>query len=85
MPNVICTPPGAYPGNNQINSNENTGRYKDMPDCQTAAPLSPYVKLLDQVRDRIRCLGYAKRTEVSYVHWIKRDIVFHGKRHLSKV
>ncbi|MBK6639355.1 MAG: phage integrase N-terminal SAM-like domain-containing protein [Rhodocyclaceae bacterium] len=39
------------------------------------------VKLLDQLRDRIRRLGYAKRTEVSYVHWIKRYIVFHGKRH----
>jgi len=41
----------------------------------------PPVKLLDQVRDRIRRLGYAKRTELSYVHWIKRYIVFHGKRH----
>jgi hypothetical protein len=55
-----------------------------MPDCQTAAPLSPPVKLSDQVRDRIRRLGYAKRAEVSYVRWIKRDIVFHGKLHLSK-
>jgi len=36
-----------------------------MPDYQTSAPLSPPVKLLDQVRDRIRRLGYAKRTEVS--------------------
>lgn len=52
-----------------------------MPDCRTSAPLSPPVKLLDQVRDRIRRLGYAKRTELSYVHWIKRYIVFHGKRH----
>lgn len=37
-------------------------------------------KLLDRVRDRIRRLGYAKRTEQSYVHWIKRLILFHGKR-----
>jgi len=56
-----------------------------MPDCQTSAPISPPVKLLDQVRDRIRRLGYAKRTEVSYVHWIKRYIVFHGKRHPNEM
>jgi integron integrase len=36
---------------------------------------------LDRVRERVRRLGYAKRTEQSYVHWIKRFIVFHGKRH----
>lgn len=41
----------------------------------------PPPKLLDQVRDRIRRLGYAKRTEISYVQWIKRYIHFHGKRH----
>lgn len=38
-------------------------------------------ELLDQVRDRVRRLRYAKRTETSYVHWIKRYILFHGKRH----
>ncbi|WP_083215028.1 phage integrase N-terminal SAM-like domain-containing protein [Immundisolibacter cernigliae] len=37
--------------------------------------------MLDQVRDRVRRLGYAKRAETSYVHWIKRYILFHGKRH----
>jgi integron integrase len=36
---------------------------------------------LDQVRDRVRRLGYAKRTELSYAHWIKRFILFHDKRH----
>ncbi len=34
-----------------------------------------------KVRDRVRRLGYAKRTELSYVHWVKRYILFHGKRH----
>jgi integron integrase len=38
-------------------------------------------KLLDRVRERVRRLGYAKRTELSYVHWIKRFILFHDKRH----
>jgi len=42
-------------------------------------------KLLDRVRDRIRRLGYAKRTEQSYAHWIKRFILHHDKRHPSEM
>lgn len=38
-------------------------------------------KLLDQVRDRIRIKHYRLRTETQYVQWIKRFILFHGKRH----
>lgn len=42
---------------------------------------APPVKLLDQVRDRIRYKHYSLRTEHSYVQWVKRFILFHGKRH----
>jgi integron integrase len=38
-------------------------------------------KLLDQVRARIRTKHYSYRTEEAYVHWIKRFILFHNKRH----
>ncbi len=38
-------------------------------------------KLLDQVRDRIRRKHYSLRTEEAYVHWIRRYIFFHNKRH----
>jgi integron integrase len=38
-------------------------------------------KLLDQVRDIIRLKHYSPKTEESYVHWIKRYIFFHDKRH----
>ncbi|HVU82425.1 MAG TPA: integron integrase [Rhodanobacteraceae bacterium] len=38
-------------------------------------------KLLDQVRARCRSLHYSLRTEDTYIHWIKRFILFHGKRH----
>lgn len=38
-------------------------------------------KLLDQVRDRIRTKHYSLRTETQYVQWIRRFILFHGKRH----
>jgi len=43
------------------------------------APAAP--KLLDQVRARIRVKHYSIRTEDQYVLWIKRFILFHGKRH----
>ena len=39
------------------------------------------LKLLDQVRDRLRVNHYSIRTEQVYVDWIKRFIWFHGKRH----
>ena len=38
-------------------------------------------KLLDQVRERIRVKHYSVRTEDAYLHWIRRFILFHGKRH----
>ena len=45
-------------------------------------PLSPSSpKLLDQLRDKIRVKHYSIRTETQYVHWAKRFILFHGKRH----
>ena len=43
------------------------------------SPGSP--RLLDQVRSAIRVRHYSLRTEKSYVHWIRRFILFHGKRH----
>ncbi len=38
-------------------------------------------KLLDLLRQRIRLMGYSIRTEMAYVSWAKRFILFHGKRH----
>ncbi|RXZ43905.1 integron integrase [Crenobacter cavernae] len=38
-------------------------------------------RLLDQVRARLRVKHYSLRTEEAYVHWIKRFIHFHDKRH----
>lgn len=39
------------------------------------------VKLLDQLRNRIRVKHYSIRTEQAYADWAKRFILFHGKRH----
>lgn len=38
-------------------------------------------RLLDAVRARIRAKHYSLRTEQAYLHWIKRFIYFHDKRH----
>ena len=38
-------------------------------------------KLLDQVRQKIRFLHYSSKTEQAYIQWIRRYILFHGKRH----
>lgn len=39
------------------------------------------LKLLDQVRAVIRFKHYSLRTEETYCDWIKRFILFHGKKH----
>src|SRR6185436_8884160 len=43
------------------------------------------VRLLDRVRLALRTRHYSSRTEKAYVGWIRRFIVFHGKRHPSEM
>jgi site-specific recombinase XerD len=38
-------------------------------------------KLLDQMRQVLRLKHLSIRTEKAYVHWVKRFILFHHKRH----
>lgn len=38
-------------------------------------------KLLDALRAQLRVMHYAIRTEEAYVDWVRRFILFHGKRH----
>lgn len=42
-------------------------------------------RLLDQVRRVLRTRHYSHRTEQAYVGWIRRYILFHGKRHPSEL
>jgi len=51
--------------------------------CEAAPPPgSPGTKprVLDRVRDEIRRRNYSRRTEKSYIGWMKRFYLFHGKR-----
>ena len=47
--------------------------------AEVAAPAPP--RLLDRVRNAIRSRGYSPRTEKAYIFWIRRFIVFSGRRH----
>lgn len=38
-------------------------------------------RLLEQVRDAIRAKHYSQRTEKTYIDWIRRFIIHHGKKH----
>lgn len=52
-----------------------------------AEPLPPLraVRLLDQLRERIRFLHYSRRTEQAYVFWCRAYIRFHGLRHPAQM
>jgi hypothetical protein len=48
---------------------------------ETGPAEAPKPRLLDRVRQAIGARHYSHRTEKAYVHWIKRYIFFHSKRH----
>ena len=52
-------------------------------DIGQSQDVDPPPKLLDRVRDAIRTRHYSRRTEEAYVYWIRKYIVFHGKKHPS--
>jgi integron integrase len=54
-----------------------------VPGERPAEPPKP--RLLDRVRHAIETRHYSRRTEKAYVHWIKRYIFFHGKRHPAEM
>ena len=49
----------------------------------SAPPAKP--RLLDRVREAIRRKHYSRRTEETYVHWIRRFIYHSGRRHPSEM
>jgi hypothetical protein len=52
---------------------------------QTQTSFSGKPKLLDRVRIFMRARRYSLRTEQAYLDWIRRFILFHGKRHPSEL
>jgi integron integrase len=55
---------------------------------QCPGPASPFAhlpKLLDRLREALRCRHYSRRTEQTYCHWVKRFIYFHNLRHPAQM
>ncbi len=52
---------------------------------ETGPPGPPKPRLLDRVREALRARHYSRRTEEAYVAWIRRYILFHGKRHPAEM
>ncbi len=55
-------------------------------DSAPAAPLGPAApprppKLLEQLRTHLQTRHYSIRTEEAYIHWARRFILYHNKRH----
>ena len=46
---------------------------------ENSLPRKP--KLLERARDLLRANDYSRRTEEVYLGWMRRFILFHGKRH----
>lgn len=51
-----------------------------MDDVRHGIPEYP-TRFLDLLRQHIRSAGLAYRTEQTYVHWVRRYILFHNKQH----
>lgn len=49
------------------------------------SPASRPPKLLEQVQRAIRSRHFSHRTEEAYIGWIRRFILFHGKRHPAEM
>jgi len=45
----------------------------------------PVPRLYDRIVEVLRVRHYSRRTEDAYVHWIRRYIEFHGRRHPRKL
>lgn len=48
---------------------------------ESVPPVPGAPRLLDRVREALHARHYSRKTEKAYVAWIRRFIVFHGKRH----
>lgn len=60
-----------------------TNRFPLIPSAHLGREPSPErpLRLLELVRHALRSRRYAARTEDAYVHWIRRFVLFHGRKH----
>lgn len=62
-----------------------TSPYATIPASHLTANVEPArrYRLLEQVRRGLRIRHYSRRTEIAYCGWIRRFVLFHGRRHPS--
>lgn len=53
--------------------------YRNIESDKVAAPVLRSVRLLDQLRERIRYLHYSLQTENAYLNWTRFFICWHGR------
>ncbi len=60
-----------------------TPQLPPIPSSHLAGPPSPErrFRLLEQVRRALRSRHYSRRTEIAYCGWVRRFVLFHGRRH----
>ncbi len=56
-------------------------QYSTKPRNTPARPPLRAIRLLDQLRERLRYLHYSLRTEQTYLYWVRWFIRYHGVRH----
>lgn len=66
-------------------SSSSAPRKTPWPRVLPALPVLQSVRLLDQLRERIRYLHYSRRTEEAYVYWCRAFVRWHGLRHPSEL
>ena len=64
-----------------MNSYKQTDKPRGARARTSGAPALTSVRLLDQLRERIRYKHYSLRTEQQYVYWVRTFVRFHGLRH----
>lgn len=52
---------------------------------QRLPPSSPSPRLLERVRMALRVRQYSARTEAAYLQWIRRYVLFHGRKHPAQL
>jgi integron integrase len=52
---------------------------------QTPSVAPPLPRVLERVRNLLRTRHFSRRTEHAYIAWIRRFVVFHGKRHPERL
>ncbi|MGH8755618.1 MAG: phage integrase N-terminal SAM-like domain-containing protein [Burkholderiales bacterium] len=83
QPTLSSVPIGQYVTPDKVLRQFRLEREGDMSDhgTQDSPAWAARPRLIDVAREAIRRRRYSYRTEETYLHWMKRFVLFSGKRH----